>query len=258
LSLEQAVILVGGRGERLRPLTDRIPKPLAPVNGKPFLNHLLDQLKAQGIKRVLLLLGYQGHQFQRRYKASYRRLSITYSIGTEADSQGERLFHALFKLDERFLLCYGDTLVPDFDLSAAMSAHSNAHSEQPSFDRHRPLASLPLITLGAVPKRPGNVSLEPGGSSRYYMSPSQTISMTDVGYMIVEKEAIEDRTDLPNLLQRLGLLGRLGAYPVERQLTIDTPELLAETEQALAALSDRPNAFTSQSGGRGIRPPGVL
>ena len=56
---EQAVILCGGLGKRLRPITKNIPKPLAPLNGKPFLTYLLKQLSEQGIKKVLLLAGYK-------------------------------------------------------------------------------------------------------------------------------------------------------------------------------------------------------
>ena len=51
---------------RLRPITDNLPKPMAPVNGRPFLAYLLQQLKEQGIRRVLMLTGYRGemiHEF---------------------------------------------------------------------------------------------------------------------------------------------------------------------------------------------------
>ena len=56
--VEQAVILCGGLGTRLRPYTNHMPKPLILCNGKPFLWHLLHQLHEQGIKRFVLLTGY--------------------------------------------------------------------------------------------------------------------------------------------------------------------------------------------------------
>jgi UTP-glucose-1-phosphate uridylyltransferase len=49
-----AVILCGGRGERLRPLTDTVPKPLLPVNGRPLLDYLLDHLSQSGIREFIL------------------------------------------------------------------------------------------------------------------------------------------------------------------------------------------------------------
>ena len=64
LKLQQAVILAGGRGARLGSMTDNLPKPLVPVNGRPFLGHLLQQLKGQGIQEVLVLVGYLAQQIR--------------------------------------------------------------------------------------------------------------------------------------------------------------------------------------------------
>ncbi len=47
---KQAVILCGGRGTRLKPLTDSVPKPMVKINGKPFLHHLMEQLSDEGVK----------------------------------------------------------------------------------------------------------------------------------------------------------------------------------------------------------------
>jgi NDP-sugar pyrophosphorylase family protein len=54
MTVSQAVILCGGRGERLRPLTDEMPKPMVSVNGRPFLQYLLEQLAENGISRFVL------------------------------------------------------------------------------------------------------------------------------------------------------------------------------------------------------------
>src|SRR5579872_1466197 len=54
----QAVILAGGRGTRMRPITNDRPKPMVPVLGRPFLEYQIEQLREQGFERVLLLLGY--------------------------------------------------------------------------------------------------------------------------------------------------------------------------------------------------------
>ena len=58
MNMPKAVILAGGRGERLRPLTDAVPKPMINVNGKPFLEHQLELLKKNRILEVLLCVGY--------------------------------------------------------------------------------------------------------------------------------------------------------------------------------------------------------
>ena len=58
-NLNQAVILAGGLGERLKPITDKFPKPMVEINGKPFIDYLLNYLSSQGIKNVIILSGYK-------------------------------------------------------------------------------------------------------------------------------------------------------------------------------------------------------
>src|SRR5262244_3757312 len=60
----QAVILAGGLGTRMRPITETIPKPLIAVAGKPFLQHQLELLRRNGVKRDLLLVAYLGEQIE--------------------------------------------------------------------------------------------------------------------------------------------------------------------------------------------------
>lgn len=109
-SIEQAVIFAGGSGERLRPITNDIPKPLAPINGVPFLDYLLEQLHTIGIKRVLLLLGYKADKVTGYYNGLNLggAIKIDYSVGTAEDLTGRRLINAYSQLDEEFLLMYAD------------------------------------------------------------------------------------------------------------------------------------------------------
>ena len=76
----QAVILAGGMGTRLKPLTEQIPKVMAPVNGKPFLGHLLELLRGYGIDNVILCVGYLPEQVRDYFgDGSSLGLSIKYS-----------------------------------------------------------------------------------------------------------------------------------------------------------------------------------
>src|ERR1700733_7830454 len=102
MSFEQAVIFAGGRGERLRPLTDTIPKPMAPVNGRPFVDYLLTMLRDVGIRRVVFLLGYKAESVTDHYKSQgIPGLEIDYSIGKEEDQTGRRLINAYEKLEDK-------------------------------------------------------------------------------------------------------------------------------------------------------------
>jgi len=112
-SIRQAVIFAGGRGVRLRPLTDTIPKPMAPVNGSPFLDYLIDSLIRVDIKKVLFLVGYKSEAIIKRYKDSLGGMvQFEYSIGLTEDNTGRRLLNAYNLLEDHFILLYGDNYWP--------------------------------------------------------------------------------------------------------------------------------------------------
>jgi histidinol-phosphate phosphatase family protein len=109
----QAVILAGGRGTRLRPLTDTRPKPMVLIGGKPFLEYQIEQLREQGFERVLLLLGYLPEVVQ-DYFGDGRRfgMRIEYSVTGVDDETGRRVKLAEPLLDSCFLLMYCDNYWP--------------------------------------------------------------------------------------------------------------------------------------------------
>jgi NDP-sugar pyrophosphorylase family protein len=109
----QAVILAGGMGTRLRPLTYDIPKPMVPVKGKPFLEHLLVFIKSQGFTKVLLLVSYLGRQIEDHFKdGKALGFKIEYSYEPTPMGTGGALKNAEDKLKDEFILFNGDTLMP--------------------------------------------------------------------------------------------------------------------------------------------------
>ena len=109
MQVSQAVILCGGRGERLRPLTENLPKPMVNVLGRPFLQFLLDQLSENGIKKFVLLTGYFGEKIVECFgDGSKWGWSITYSHGPVEWLTAKRIHEALDQIDNEFLLLYSD------------------------------------------------------------------------------------------------------------------------------------------------------
>jgi len=107
----QAVILAGGLGTRLKPLTEQIPKVMIPVNGKPFLLHLLKLLKSQGIYDVILCIGYLGKQVKDFFRDGHIfGIRIRYSEEKEKLlGTGGALKQAQALLDDHFFILNGDT-----------------------------------------------------------------------------------------------------------------------------------------------------
>jgi NDP-sugar pyrophosphorylase family protein len=109
----QAVILAGGKGTRLRPLTLKTPKPMVPVCGKPFLGYLLELLRDSGIKDVLLLVGYMAKTIEQYFQTgSGLGLRIDYSYEAEPLGTAGALKNAEDRLQGAFLLLNGDTFWP--------------------------------------------------------------------------------------------------------------------------------------------------
>jgi len=76
----KAIILAGGRGKRLRPLTDRIAKPLLPLNGKPIIERIIDDLSTVGIDEFEIVVGYLGEQIMSYLREKFPDLEIMYSF----------------------------------------------------------------------------------------------------------------------------------------------------------------------------------
>lgn len=110
----QVVILAGGLGVRLSPLTEQVPKVMVPVNGKPFLLHLLELLKSQEINDIILCIGYMGEQVRLFFGDGKRRgHKIRYSEERERLlGTGGALKQAQNLLDKHFFAINGDTYLP--------------------------------------------------------------------------------------------------------------------------------------------------
>ena len=173
----QAVILCGGLGERLRPLTEDLPKPLAPVGGRPFLEYLICQLREQQVERVVLLTGYYGEKIRDHFgDGAGHGVQIDYSSGPADWDTGRRIWEARMMLDGRFLLLYSDNYVP-VNIGKLLSVHS---------------ASLSAVTLLLHQKQNGNVRLDGDGGVEVYDSTRSTFGLNyvEIGYMIIERDRV--------------------------------------------------------------------
>ena len=109
----QAVILAGGRGTRMQPITNDRPKPMVPILGRPFLEYQIEQLRDQGFERVLLLLGYLPEIVQEHFGDGRRfGVRIEYSVTAPDQLTSSRVATARHMIDPCFLLLYCDNYWP--------------------------------------------------------------------------------------------------------------------------------------------------
>jgi mannose-1-phosphate guanylyltransferase len=127
----QAVVLVGGFGTRLRPLTLSTPKQMLPVGNRPMIERVLEHLGSHGVERAVLSLGYRPDAFSGAYpEGRCAGVDLHYAVEPEPrDTAGAIRFAALDAgIDERFVVVNGDVLT-DLDLGALVARHEEVGAE---------------------------------------------------------------------------------------------------------------------------------
>lgn len=125
---DEAIILAGGLGTRLRSVVGNLPKPLAPVQGRPFVAWLLDILEQQGIRRVILATGYKAEVVCTVLGSRWKRMSLEYAVETIPLGTGGAIAHAArcLESDSAFVL-NGDTYLElDYRAFAVAMRHRDA------------------------------------------------------------------------------------------------------------------------------------
>ncbi len=119
----QAIVLAGGLGTRLRGAVPDLPKPMAPVAGRPFLAWVLDPLVDAGFERVVLAVGYRHEAIRDHFGTIYRGLPVAYSVEDRPLGTGGAIRLAAEDLpDTPFFVLNGDTFV-ELDYAAMHAAH---------------------------------------------------------------------------------------------------------------------------------------
>lgn len=110
----EAIILAGGLGTRLKPITKDMPKPMVLIGNKPFLAILLDYLITQSVQRVILSVGYKAEKIIEYFQHEYKSCEIVYSVETESLGTGGAILYALEKVKSanNIFILNGDTFFP--------------------------------------------------------------------------------------------------------------------------------------------------
>ncbi len=180
----KTVIMAGGFGTRLKPLTNNLPKPMVPVANKPMMQHIVELLRRHGLNKIISLLFYQPEKIRGYFKdGADFDVEMTYNLSDDDYGTAGSVKNAEWFLDDRFLVISGDVLT-DFDLTAAIKFHRAKGS----------LATLVLtrvtnpLPFGVV------ITNEDGRVERFLEKPTwgQVFSDTvNTGIYILEREVLD-------------------------------------------------------------------
>ena len=185
--LTTAIILAGGKGTRLRPLTYEIPKPLVPIKGKPILYHTLEELKRNGIENVIIAAGYKADSVIKVLGDGDKfGLNISYSVENRPLGTGGGLRKAC-------------DLVKDFPV-LVINGDNLFHMDIPSFFKFHSSTKLSSEVIGTIALTTvedttgyGVVELEGSKIKKFYEKPERKpkSKLINAGIYIAEKELVE-------------------------------------------------------------------
>ena len=242
-----ALILAGGKGERLRPLTDTLPKPMAPVAGRPIIERQVAWLKEGGVEGVVFLAGYRWEAISNHFGDGSRHgMRATYSVESSPLGRGGAIKQ-------------GYPLAPPGD-DPVVVTNGDIITRQPlrqiiDFHRESPARrNGPAVTLLAVPMVSpyGLVDMDEAGSVVGFREKVELPHWINGGVYVFDREVFSEFPDLGDhevlTFPRLAEEGRIAAFRTRAFWTsIDSFKDLREAEDFLNLESAGTDAETGNS-----------
>jgi len=226
--IQTALILAGGKGTKMKPLTEELPKPLLPVNGKPIIEHQIELLRSEDIRNIFIVVGYLGEKIKYHIgDGSKFGVRVQYiEQGPSEVGTGYAVYLAKnFVSGNPFLALYGDILV-DINLKDFIDHHSNSNL----------MATLALTSM-KDPSPYGVAKLRGGKIMEFVEKPKEKAEMSRVisaGLFCFEPKIFDELSSKKDLalekdvFPALAKEGELGGYVFEgKWFDIGTPEIYA-------------------------------
>ena len=202
----EAIVLAGGLGTRLRSAVPNLPKPMAPIGGKPFLSYLLDFWVAQGVNRFVLSVGHKHEIISKEFGGRYKNAEVDYAVEKDPLGTGGGLLLSLKQLrsPEPFLVLNGDTF---FEVNRAdIANHHSAYGanmtlalvEVPENKRYSGVLLTEEGWVRSLEKRSENSESNLANGGVYMMEPSL---LSEHQNHPPKKYSLEDEL-LPDLLEK--------------------------------------------------------
>lgn len=169
----QVVILCGGRGERLKPFTDVLPKPMMVTGGRPFLEHIIASFEKYGFNNFLLLLGYKSESIKEYFSNINKNISIKFSEGEIDWDTSYRIYKAKDLINEEIIITYSDNYT-NININEYINKTENNQ-----------------LNLLINKKENGNILLGDNNKVIKYLNKrSQELNYVEIGYIVVNKSLL--------------------------------------------------------------------
>ena len=215
------IILCGGRGERLKPITNKIPKALIKIGGHEILSHIINHLKKYKIKNIFVLTGYKQEKIKKFVKKKFKNNVNCFYTGQKNDIIS-RIKKSLAFQKKYILVCYGDTLV-DLSIDKLLKFHSKNRN-------------LSTISTYETKTNFGIVNFNSKGLVTSFKEKPNLNLWINVGYFIFEKNKLlkycNSFKSFKNLLIYLGKKKKIKAFKhFGNHITINTAIELEEAKR---------------------------
>lgn len=228
----EAIVLAGGLGTRLRGVVPDLPKPMAPVNGRPFLTFVLDALDDAGFDTVILAVGYRSRAIRDHFRKDYRSLRLRYSVEDQPLGTGGAIRLALEQTTEsQVFIVNGDTYV-QVDYQAMLVAHLQAQA----------ILSMAVCRLPDS-SRYGALEVDDGRVRRFFEKGRSGPGLINAGIYLLMK-TLFDRYPLPPVCSfesdlLMPYVAEIEPFAFETEgifIDIGVPEDYAHAQTVLATL----------------------
>ena len=203
----QAVVMAGGYGTRLRPLTNHLPKPMVSVDGRPMLELIIEQLRLAGINRLQITTHYKGELISQHF-GDGQGFGVQISYVDEDQAMGTAGGLSLLELSKEPMLVINGDILTRVDFRAMLDFHTEHHADMSVAVRQYEL-QVPYGVLETDGERIINISEKP--MVRHFINAGIYLLNPDVPQLIPNNASY----DMPDLINRLINIGRrVISFPV--------------------------------------------
>jgi glucose-1-phosphate cytidylyltransferase len=214
------LILCGGKGERLKPITKKIPKPMVEIKGKPILSYILNYLQSQGIKKFHIGTGYK-HEIVNEYLSKHKSPGSINTVYSGNVDIIQRIKDAGKSIKGDFLVLYGDT-ISDVNINELISFHKNKNL-------------LATMTVWPMRSQFGLVEFDDDGKVLSFLEKPLLDKYMNIGYFYFKNEILDvmkSYSDWEVFLNDMVEMEILNAYKHNGlHITVNTIEELSLAEK---------------------------